>query len=100
MGSPAPAQLLDSALCGLSLVAGYYRIAGDPAQSELALSNVIGCGRLSSLSWERDEAEGSTCSSRERRVAAWPLAARAGPVRRIGMLTADADAHPASRAAP
>jgi phosphatidylserine/phosphatidylglycerophosphate/cardiolipin synthase-like enzyme len=32
MGSPAPAQLLDSGLCGLSLVAGYYRIAGDPAQ--------------------------------------------------------------------
>ena len=30
MGSPAPAQLLDSGLCGLSLVAGYYRIAGDP----------------------------------------------------------------------
>jgi hypothetical protein len=83
MGSPAPAQFLDSALCGLSLVAGYYRIAGEPAQSELALSNVIGCGRLSSLSWERDEAEGSTCSSRERqrRVAACG-ARRAGAAHR------------------
>ena len=40
MGSPAPAQLLDSGLCGLSLVAGYYRIAGDPAQlrHQLALT--------------------------------------------------------------
>jgi hypothetical protein len=28
MGSQAPAQLLDSGLCGLSLAAGYYRIAG------------------------------------------------------------------------
>src|SRR5882757_8342073 len=40
MGSSAPAQLLDSGLCGLSLVAGYYRIAGDPAQlrHQLALT--------------------------------------------------------------
>jgi subfamily B ATP-binding cassette protein HlyB/CyaB len=40
MGSPAPAQLLDSGLCGLSLVAGYYRIAGDPVQlkHQLALT--------------------------------------------------------------
>jgi subfamily B ATP-binding cassette protein HlyB/CyaB len=40
MGSPEPAQLLDSGLCGLSLVAGYYRIAGDPAQlmHQLALT--------------------------------------------------------------
>ena len=40
MGSPAPAQLLDSGLCGLSLVAGYYRIAGDPMQlrHQLALT--------------------------------------------------------------
>ena len=40
MGSPAPAQLLDSGLCGLSLVAGYYRIVGDPAQlrHQLALT--------------------------------------------------------------
>ena len=40
MGSPAPAQLLDSGLSGLSLVAGYYRIAGDTAQlkHQLALS--------------------------------------------------------------
>jgi subfamily B ATP-binding cassette protein HlyB/CyaB len=39
MGSP-PAQLMDSGLCGLSLVAGYYRIAGDPAQlkHQLALT--------------------------------------------------------------
>ena len=34
------AQLMDSGLCGLSLVAGYYRIAGDPAQlkHQLALT--------------------------------------------------------------
>src|ERR1700729_900584 len=40
MGSPAPAQLLDSGLCGLALVAGYYRIAGDTAQlkHQLALT--------------------------------------------------------------
>src|ERR1700733_4063171 len=40
MGSTAPAQLLDSGLCGLSLVAGYYRIAGDPMQlrHQLALT--------------------------------------------------------------
>jgi ABC-type bacteriocin/lantibiotic exporter with double-glycine peptidase domain len=40
MKSPAPAQLLDSGLCGLSLVAGYYRIAGDPMQlkHQLALT--------------------------------------------------------------
>ena len=40
MGSPAPAQLLDPGLCGLSLVAGYYRIAGDPSQlrHQLALT--------------------------------------------------------------
>jgi hypothetical protein len=40
MGTPAPAQLLDSGLCGLSLVAGYYRIAGDPVQlrHQLALT--------------------------------------------------------------
>ena len=40
MGSPAPTQLLDSGLCGLSLVAGYYRIAGDTAQlrHQLALT--------------------------------------------------------------
>src|SRR5580700_11116869 len=40
MGSPGPAQLLDSGLCGLSLVAGYYRIAGDPTQlrHQLALT--------------------------------------------------------------
>src|SRR5271170_6670692 len=40
MGSTGPAQLLDSGLCGLSLVAGYYRIAGDPAQlrHQLALT--------------------------------------------------------------
>ena len=40
MGSPGPAQLLDSGLCGLSLVAGYYRIAGDPMQlrHQLALT--------------------------------------------------------------
>jgi hypothetical protein len=40
MGSPEPAQLLDSGLCGLSLVAGYYRIADDPAQlkHQLALT--------------------------------------------------------------
>src|SRR6478752_3442827 len=39
MGSPS-AQLVDSGLCGLSLVAGYYRIAGDPAQlrHQLALT--------------------------------------------------------------
>src|SRR6478736_4765348 len=39
MGSPS-AQLLDSGLCGLSLVAGYYRIAGDPMQlrHQLALT--------------------------------------------------------------
>ena len=31
---------MDSGLCGLSLVAGYYRIAGDPAQlrHQLALT--------------------------------------------------------------
>ena len=36
----APAQLLDSGPCGLSLVAGYYRIAGDPMQlrHQLALT--------------------------------------------------------------
>ena len=40
MESTAPAQLLDSGLCGLSLVAGYYRIAGDPMQlrHQLALT--------------------------------------------------------------
>src|ERR1700684_2953478 len=40
MGTPGPAQLLDARLCGLSLVAGYYRIAGDPAQlrHQLALT--------------------------------------------------------------
>ena len=40
MGSPGPGQLLDSGLCGLSLVAGYYRIAGDPTQlrHQLALT--------------------------------------------------------------
>src|ERR1700733_15639997 len=40
MGSPAPAQLLDSGLCGLAVVAGYYRIAGDPMQlrHQLALT--------------------------------------------------------------
>src|SRR5277367_437927 len=40
MGSPPPAQLLDSGLAGLSLVAGYYRIAGDPMQlrHQLALT--------------------------------------------------------------
>src|ERR1700722_19263036 len=40
MESRAPAQLMDSGLCGLSLVAGYYRIAGDPAQlrHQLALT--------------------------------------------------------------
>jgi ATP-binding cassette, subfamily B, bacterial HlyB/CyaB len=40
MGPPATAQLLDPGLCGLSLVAGYYRIAGDPAQlkHQLALT--------------------------------------------------------------
>src|SRR4029077_20623085 len=40
MGSPGPAQLLDSGLCGLSLVAGYYGIAGDPMQlrHQLALT--------------------------------------------------------------
>ena len=40
MGSPGPAQLLNSGLCGLSLVAGYYRIAGDPTQlrHQLALT--------------------------------------------------------------
>src|ERR1700723_200539 len=40
MGSPAPAQLLDSGLCALSLVAGYYRTAGDTAQlrHQLALT--------------------------------------------------------------
>jgi ABC-type bacteriocin/lantibiotic exporter with double-glycine peptidase domain len=39
MGSP-PAQAMDSGLCGLALVAGYYRIAGDPAQlsHQLALT--------------------------------------------------------------
>ena len=42
MGSP-PAQLMDSGLCGLSLVAGYYRIAADPAQlrHQLALTGRI-----------------------------------------------------------
>ena len=40
MESTTPAQLLDSGLCGLSLVAGYYRIAGDPMQlrHQLALT--------------------------------------------------------------
>src|SRR5271170_1807847 len=40
MGSPPPAQLLDPGLSGLSLVAGYYRIAGDPMQlrHQLALT--------------------------------------------------------------
>src|SRR3984893_14504396 len=40
MESTAPAQLLDSGLCGLSLVAGYYPIAGDPIQlrHQLALT--------------------------------------------------------------
>src|SRR6202453_3322843 len=40
MGTPGPAQLLDSGLYGLSLVAGYYRIAGDPTQlrHQLALT--------------------------------------------------------------
>ena len=40
MGSPPPAQLLDPGLSGLSLVAGYYRIAGDAMQlrHQLALT--------------------------------------------------------------
>ena len=40
MGSPAPAQSMDSGLAGLSLIAGYYRIAADPAQlsHQLALT--------------------------------------------------------------
>jgi hypothetical protein len=40
MGSPEPAQVLDSGPCGLSLAAGSYRIAGDPAQlrHQLALT--------------------------------------------------------------
>ena len=39
MGSP-PTQVLDSGLSGLSLIAGYYRIAADPAQlrHQLALT--------------------------------------------------------------
>ena len=47
MESTAPAQLLDSGLCGLSLVAGYYRIAGDPMQlrHQLALDAVAGKSR-------------------------------------------------------
>jgi len=40
MGSSAPAQSMDSGLAGLSLIAGYYRIAADPAQlsHQLALT--------------------------------------------------------------
>src|SRR5579872_1963635 len=40
MGSPASAQTIDSGLAGLSLIAGYYRIAADPAQltHQLALT--------------------------------------------------------------
>ena len=32
MGAPPPTQVLDSGLTGLSLIAGYYHIAADPAQ--------------------------------------------------------------------
>jgi ATP-binding cassette, subfamily B, bacterial HlyB/CyaB len=40
MGVPARAQVLDSGLSGLALIAGYYRIAADPAQliHQLALT--------------------------------------------------------------
>src|ERR1700734_4220755 len=40
MGSPGPAQWLDSGLCGLWLVGGSHRIAGDPIQlrHQLALT--------------------------------------------------------------
>jgi subfamily B ATP-binding cassette protein HlyB/CyaB len=40
MGAPPPTQVLDSGLTGLSLIAGYYHTAADPAQlrHQLALT--------------------------------------------------------------
>src|SRR5437764_13503652 len=37
-GEPAPAPAVDSGLMGLALIAGYYRIAGDPAQMKHQLA--------------------------------------------------------------